>query len=114
MRSFKIVLTLSGQTWTALSSGGSNCFNCLTFLNRRFVQRRVKSARWSLFATQSPILRNQRKKKFRTLVQNEFGSLRRFRRPAEFLATPWVKDTSITYFDRYAAVLETVTPLVTG
>jgi hypothetical protein len=53
-------------------------------------------------------------KKFRTLVQNEFGSLRRFRRPAEFLATPWVKDTSITYFDRYAAVLETVTPLVTG
>jgi len=52
--------------------------------------------------------------RFRVLVQGEFGGIRRFKRPAELLSSAWVKDPTRTYFDRYADVLETITPLLTG
>jgi hypothetical protein len=53
-------------------------------------------------------------RKFRTLMQSQFGGRRRFARPAAFLVEPWPTDPTLTFFDRFADVLETVTPGMTG
>jgi hypothetical protein len=52
--------------------------------------------------------------RFRNLVQGEFGGRRRFSRPAAFLVEPWPKDTTLTFFDRYAGTLETIAIGITG
>jgi hypothetical protein len=53
-------------------------------------------------------------RKFNDLVQGQFGGRRRLRRPSEFLREVWPQDANLTYFDRYADVLETVGTRVTG
>jgi hypothetical protein len=52
--------------------------------------------------------------KFNDLVQGHFGGHRRLQRPAELLIASWPKDPTQTFFDRYADILETIVPTLTG
>jgi hypothetical protein len=54
------------------------------------------------------------RRKFAEFVQGQFGGRRYFNRPAELLSTAWPQDASMTFFDRFAHVFETIAPNITG
>jgi hypothetical protein len=53
-------------------------------------------------------------KQFGTLLMAEFGGSPRMKRPAELLVSNYVGDTTITYFDLFSGLMETLAPMITG